>query len=169
MNRNCAVMLGRQAFDASIFSGIDVFEGFGTTGGMQNGKAESASAAPFWTMLLLIALAVLLFFFSPTEFSFYPRCYFHALTGLDCPGCGSLRAAHQLLHGNFKIGFGLNPLFVLALPLFLSVMVLRFARISRAKSFWNLNLQRRFVWTLIAVAAVFGIVRNFPAFSALTH
>lgn len=37
-------------------------------------------------------------------------CPFRAVTGLLCPGCGSGRALHHLLHGDVGIAHGLNPL-----------------------------------------------------------
>ena len=46
----------------------------------------------------LLGLAAVLFFFNPAQSGFYPFCVFHRTTGLLCPGCGSLRALHQLLH-----------------------------------------------------------------------
>ena len=39
------------------------------------------------------------------------------ITGLHCPGCGSLRAVRQFLHGELWAAFRLNPLMVLSLPL----------------------------------------------------
>src|SRR4029079_1546856 len=44
-------------------------------------------------------------------------CPFKAWTGLDCPGCGATRAAHQLLNGHLRAALELNAVFVLALPL----------------------------------------------------
>ena len=38
------------------------------------------------------------------------------LTGWDCPGCGTLRAAHQLTHGNLAAAWRLNPLAVALAP-----------------------------------------------------
>jgi O-antigen ligase len=65
-----------------------------------------------------LCLAVfVLYFFPPAETRFYPRCIFHAVTGLECPGCGSLRAAHSVLHGDFAMAFRLNPLLFILLPL----------------------------------------------------
>ena len=32
---------------------------------------------------------------------FAPKCWFHAATGLWCPGCGNTRAARELLSFNF--------------------------------------------------------------------
>src|SRR5258708_21591903 len=46
----------------------------------------------------LAAGSLILFNFSPTEHGFYPVCPFHALTGLQCPGCGGTRALYQFLH-----------------------------------------------------------------------
>ena len=31
---------------------------------------------------------------------FMPRCPFHEVTGMHCPGCGGTRAIHALLHGH---------------------------------------------------------------------
>jgi len=70
--------------------------------------------------LLCGALLSILFFFPPEQNAFYPRCFLFATTGLQCPGCGGLRAVHQLLHGNISDAFHLNALFVTALPLLAS-------------------------------------------------
>ena len=56
-----------------------------------------------------------LFFFNPAQHGFYPICLFHALTGLNCPGCGGTRAAYQLLHGHLLRALQDNALFVLSL------------------------------------------------------
>lgn len=40
----------------------------------------------------------------------YPRCMFHQLTGLYCPGCGSQRAIHAMLHGNWSQAWSYNAI-----------------------------------------------------------
>lgn len=45
-----------------------------------------------------------------------PPCPLYALTGLYCPGCGSTRCLHALLHGDLALAFAMNPLLVPALP-----------------------------------------------------
>jgi hypothetical protein len=45
----------------------------------------------------------------------YPACPFAALTGLACPGCGSLRALHDLVHGSPLAALDHNGLFVVVL------------------------------------------------------
>ena len=36
----------------------------------------------------------------PNSPGHYPVCPLKALTGLDCPGCGGMRAVHSLVHGD---------------------------------------------------------------------
>lgn len=50
-----------------------------------------------------------LYTFPPATSGFYPQCPFKFLTGLDCPGCGTTRALHHLLHGRVSEAFFLNP------------------------------------------------------------
>jgi len=40
----------------------------------------------------------------------FPKCSFYVMTGWKCPGCGSQRAFHYLLHGQFVESFRQNPL-----------------------------------------------------------
>lgn len=63
------------------------------------------------------AAAVVLYLFDPATAGFYPPCLFRSLFGFQCPGCGSLRAAHQLLHGDVAAAWALNRTVVVALPL----------------------------------------------------
>src|SRR2546425_12377672 len=80
-------------------------------------RFSRSSALSFAGVLALVAGAsTLLFFFDPGSYRFYPRCLFNQVTGLLCPGCGSLRALHQLLHGHVAAAFHLNALLVLFLP-----------------------------------------------------
>jgi len=58
-----------------------------------------------------IIIIVLYGLVNPDQYPF-PLCPFHTLTGWLCPGCGSQRAMHQLLHGNFGASLKLNPLFL---------------------------------------------------------
>ncbi len=101
-----------------------------------------------------VAVAML-YFFSPTEHRFYPRCVFHVVTGLECPGCGTLRAAHSLLHGDFATAFRLNPLVFVLLPLAgLTWVVYRPAGLSAIPAKW--------IWALLGVIIAFGVLRNLP-------
>jgi len=114
----------------------------------------SRSSRFAWLLLGLIALAGagVLFFFDPAAHAFYPACPLHAVTGLDCPACGGLRAAHLLLHGRVRDAYALNPFLFWALPvggLFLVTPALR-----RAK--W-------LPWAALAVLTAVFIWRNWMA------
>ena len=54
--------------------------------------------------------------FSPTEYSFYPRCPIYLTTHWLCPGCGSTRALHALLHLDVQSALHYNALFTLLSP-----------------------------------------------------
>src|SRR4030095_2188 len=74
---------------------------------------------------LLLAGSAYLFVFEPGKSGFFPPCPFRLLTGFTCPGCGTTRALHQILHGHFAAAFMLNPLLLLAIP-FLLFALLRY-------------------------------------------
>src|SRR5688572_19781218 len=102
-----------------------------------------------------VATAGWLYFFAPTEHAFYPRCVFHTLTGLACPGCGSLRAVHSLLHREVVTAFRFNPLLLTVLPVAaIASVVRRFLGLKPANPFW--------IWLLLAVIVGFSILRNLP-------
>ena len=117
----------------------------------------------FFVMALIIAGTVfsLLFFFNPADVYFFPPCPFHYITGLYCPGCGSLRAVHQLLHGNLRAAFDLNPLMVLMLPFVMLSIGLPF--ICKRPLAWNF-LNINWGWVLFFTVVVFWILRNIPFF-----
>ncbi len=78
--------------------------------------------------LLLLAGGVVLFFFDPATTGFYPPCLFTTVFGRACPGCGSLRAVHQLLHGNLRAAWALNPMLTIVGPLAAAAALLTFLR-----------------------------------------
>ena len=63
-----------------------------------------------------VAGLVFLYLYNPQDISVFPRCPFYALTGYKCPGCGTLRAIHAMLHFQFAAAFRLNPLLFAAMP-----------------------------------------------------
>src|SRR5699024_12379685 len=46
-----------------------------------------------------------------------PLCLFNHLTGLECPGCGAIRAVHALLAGDPLFALRNNALVTTAIPL----------------------------------------------------
>src|SRR5229473_3201521 len=66
--------------------------------------------------ILAAGAAVILYRFDPATVHGYPPCVFHALTGLQCPGCGTTRALHHLLHGDIAGAFRLNAMLFVVIP-----------------------------------------------------
>ena len=130
-----------------------------------------SSRSPVWCVGLLLAALVLgggalVFFFNPATHGFYPRCTFHQLTGLNCPGCGMTRAVYALVHGNFPAALRDNALLVFALvglALRGLWVVWRKGTAGAAGEFFP----AKFLWPLLVMALVFTVLRNLPAFAFL--
>ncbi len=66
--------------------------------------------------ILVITVMVIFFYIDPNIYPVFPKCPFLVITGLECPGCGSQRSFHQLLHLNIGAAFKQNPLVVIFGP-----------------------------------------------------
>ena len=115
-------------------------------------------------LILMSGISCLVFFyiFNPSTLHFFPPCPFHKLTGLHCPGCGSLRAMHHLLHGHPIEAFGLNPLMVLALPFIGFSFVMYFFHRILGKSLSKIFIPASYIWIFLWVVISFWILRNIP-------
>lgn len=114
-----------------------------------------------------LGVGAMVFFFNPSTHGFYPVCMFHALTGLNCPGCGMTRALYALLHGNWLLALKDNALFVASLALAAAGsarMALRKMRNQRA----TFKIPAKFLWLTLVVAMLFGVLRNLPGFEWLS-
>ena len=82
------------------------------------GRGSVRALAPVLAVSVAgLAAGALLYVVDPNQPGHYPTCPFLALTGLYCPGCGALRATHDLLHGDVAGALARNPLAVLGRPL----------------------------------------------------
>jgi hypothetical protein len=93
---------------------------------------------------------------NPHEAGRYPLCPFHAATGLDCPGCGSLRAVHDLLHGDAAEAVGHNALLIAFLPIAITAAL----RWSRGKPPHRIARSPATALTAVAVVVLWTLVRN---------
>ena len=111
---------------------------------------------------LLLAGAAYLFVFEPGKSGFFPACPFRLLTGFSCPGCGTTRALHEILHGHFAAAFMLNPLLLLAIP-FLLFALLRYSVIVMRGGVPRPNaLPAPVIYALFVFIVSFWIFRNTP-------
>jgi hypothetical protein len=127
-----------------------------------------ATAAVAAAGLLVVALV------DPNEPGHYPVCPFRALTGLDCPGCGGLRAVHALLQGDVVRAADHNVLLLLVAP-FLVLAWVRWARdpgrqgaaTTPAVTAPRSPLVTTAVWAVPVAVIAFWVARNLPTFAWL--
>ena len=132
-------------------------------------KVKPAGLAWFAVGLLVLAalvLAAVVFCFDPATHPFYPVCQFHQLTGWNCPSCGATRGLYALLHGDWRTALRDNALIMAALVL----LPVRGAWWLRKKSAGSAGpfFPPAWLWPLLAVLLVFGVLRNLPAFAFLS-
>jgi hypothetical protein len=114
----------------------------------------------FWALIMFISLAAL-YNFDPATDSRFPGCPFFAATDLYCPGCGSLRAMHALLHGHLMYAFRLNPLMMIVAPF---LVLSSIQRVCVAHQLSNLSLVRTLGRHAALIFVAYGVLRNIPMF-----
>ncbi len=77
-------------------------------------------------------------------------CPFLSVTGLQCPGCGSLRALHDILNLRISKAFHHNP--VASALMLLAPVAVVFRKRLRRSPWWG--------WGFALVFSVFWVVRN---------
>jgi hypothetical protein len=116
------------------------------------------------TVGIVVASSAVLFLCDPSTSTLYPPCPFHTLTGLYCPGCGTARALHELLHGHPKEAFDLNPLMVLMLP-FLGYSLMSYAIFeTRERSLPGTFTSPFWGWLMLWVILAYWVLRNIPLY-----
>ncbi len=116
------------------------------------------------TGIAAVGILIVFFVLNPAETPLFPKCILYSATGYYCPGCGSQRAIHNLLHLNFAGVAGSNLLFIPAALL----IIYHYSRTFLNKKL-NLRLPNIFYfkntpWIILGVVAVFWILRNLPVF-----
>ncbi|WP_227984754.1 DUF2752 domain-containing protein [Nocardia spumae] len=111
-----------------------------------------------------VGAATVLHVRDPHTHGSYGLCPFYELTGWWCPGCGGLRAVHNLTEGRLVDALHSN---VFLLPLLLT-LVLWWGRWAvgrwrgRSETAFPFTLGGRAQWWLIGALVVFTVIRNMP-------
>jgi len=115
-------------------------------------------------LVFIFGLAVLFFLLNPSEHQLFPRCIFNTVTGYYCPGCGSQRAIHSLLHLNFAGVVGNNFLFIPAV----AAVAYHYAHQPLNKKFgWklpNIFYKKATPWFIFGIILLFWFLRNLPVY-----
>ena len=92
---------------------------------------------------------------------FFP-CIFHKLTGYQCPGCGTQRAFHSLLHLEIKQGILYNPISIIAVPLIILLIYLEhFNGKKRFPKLYKTLSGKVFIIIIFIFIILYWIMRNF--------
>jgi Protein of unknown function (DUF2752) len=128
-----------------------------------NASARERLLAVALTLSTLAALLILRFI-NPASSGLFPPCPFRALTGLNCPGCGTTRGLHQLLNGHAIVALDLNPLMVLALP-FMAYVFVSYALVAvRGRGLPKVHVPNPLIWVIFWVIVSFWVLRNIPLY-----
>lgn len=112
-------------------------------------------------MLLLLGV-IALFYFSvnPNQVDFLLKCPLYKNTGVFCPGCGSQRAIHNLLHGEFLKALQNNLMLVLGMVALSYHYGIRFSNRIFKTRFKSVFDTKKIILLVIVLLILFWIVRN---------
>lgn len=117
------------------------------------------------SVIIVLAVAVLLLFgfiyyaIDPSASTIFPRCTFLELTGYKCPGCGSQRAIHALLHGDVAEAFRYNALLLIAIPWIALCLFAESRRTRNPRLYTRLNAPL-LIWLFLAMVLIWWVLRN---------
>ena len=117
------------------------------------------------TLVIIVVLAALLVIgliysvLDPSASTVFPRCTFLSLTGYKCPGCGTQRAVHALLHGNVADAFKYNAFLLVAIPWIILCLFAESRRVRNPRLYSRLNAPL-LIWLFLAMLLLWWLLRN---------
>ncbi|MCM1451463.1 MAG: DUF2752 domain-containing protein [Clostridium sp.] len=106
------------------------------------------------------AVCAVVFFCDPSGARWMPKCAFHAITGLQCPGCGFTRALHALLHGHPLEALRYNYFFVISIPVAAAVAYTTWSDGALARRLQPVAQGKAVILGYVGLFFVWWIVRN---------
>lgn len=111
--------------------------------------------------LALVAVAFLLYTFDPAGEVLAPKCPSLLITGYECPGCGSQRAIHDLLHLRIGKAFSHNILVPIAIPyIFLGIYLQYFGGREKFPKMEKMFFGKWAAIIILIVVVAYGVLRN---------
>lgn len=101
---------------------------------------------------------------NPETSDLYPPCPFLAITGFYCPGCGTLRALHQLTRGHPLAALDLNPLTMLLLPFVAYFLASQAMFAVTGRPLRKFFVGPALIWALLGIVLVYWLLRNVPVY-----
>jgi len=118
-----------------------------------------------WLLLVgAVFFAVFIFWYNSATMHFLPRCPFNWATGYYCPGCGTTRGLHRLLHGDIAGALRANVLMIVTVPYVVYSIVRYLSQNILSHQLPAIILKPIIVQLLAALVIVFWIVRNIPVY-----
>jgi hypothetical protein len=117
------------------------------------------------TLVIVLVVALLLVFgfiyyaLDPSSSSAFPQCSFLALTGYKCPGCGSQRAIHAMLHGDLAAAFRYNALLLISIPWIALCLFAESQRTRNPRLYLRLNAPL-LILLYFAMVIIWWLLRN---------
>ena len=117
---------------------------------MKNPKYRVAATVA--VMLAVVAMFCWYYYTHDPSGGKAPRCLFKLVTGYECPGCGSQRAFHSLLHGDIAAAWHYNPFVFFAVPTAIFYII-----VENGREAWP-RLHARAVHPAILTAILLAII-----------
>ncbi|MCX4566337.1 DUF2752 domain-containing protein [Streptomyces albogriseolus] len=118
-------------------------------------------AAPVGLLAAVAAAFAYVAAVDPNEPGHYPVCPLLGLTGLYCPGCGGLRSAHAVAHGDLAAALQANAPAVLGYAVFAVLWTVWVIRAARGRPL-RLDPPPAVLWTAGGLLLAFTVLRNTP-------
>lgn len=126
--------------------------------------------APVGTAVGVIVATGYIRMVDPNEPGHYPMCPTLALFGIDCPGCGGLRATHALANGDIASALDHNALFVVLVPVLVAMWAVWTYRawtgVTPALTRRREVIARTAPMIALIVVMLFAVIRNFVPYLA---
>ncbi len=122
---------------------------------------HSASRNVFTVAVAVCAVVVVAVYFlaDPAHNGLFPKCVVYQLTGYKCPGCGSQRMLHALLHGDVAGAWRQNAMLLSSLPL-LAVIVFAQVRQRTYPRLYEAVTSPITVTVIVILFIVWAVIRN---------